>query len=112
MIAVHGIFIERLLNQKWNLSRHNIHREKTNLRNAMNYFTTWISEKAIVQVQSNINATEADKFYMAHKTYQNLILTVAGFVGYSEAILNYSTQEKFVPMLHSNQSSIEGFFRT
>ena len=83
LVAVHGIFIEGLLNKNWNISRYNINQEKQNLTNAVRYFTDWISEKTIIQVEQNITASEAEKYYMATKTYKKLLFTFSFFCEYA-----------------------------
>ena len=49
---------------------------------------------------------------MADITFQNLLQCVEGFFEYSKAILSVTDENslKFVPGLHSNQSSLENFF--
>ena len=111
-IAVHGIYIERLLNKKWRLTRDNILSEKEILKKSIRYFTEWRHQKIHVMSTMKMNRKDTDKFYMADQTFNNLLQCVGGFFAYSEAILglNNDGMIQFIPALHCNQSSLENFF--
>ena len=53
LVAVYGIFVERLLNIKWNLSRHNITRETVILGEILSYLSNWIEERNEVMKTRN-----------------------------------------------------------
>ena len=67
LVAVHGIFIERLLNKNWKISRDNICQETENMKEAVTYFTDWMSQKADVQVEKNITSLKLTNFTWQQK---------------------------------------------
>ena len=50
------------------------------------------------------------QLFIAKVTYRNLKVAITGFFGYADKLLTNKESLHFVPMLHSNQSSIEAFF--
>ena len=44
-ISVYGIYIERLMNQRWKLSSDNIDREECILREIVTYFEIWFKQR-------------------------------------------------------------------
>ena len=50
------------------------------------------------------------QLFIAKVTYRNLKVAITGFFGYADKLLTNKESVHYVPMLHSNQSSIEAFF--
>ena len=108
-VAVHDIYIK---NKNWNLNRENLASKKEILTHAIRYFTEWKYQRVHVMESMKLRKKDTDKFFIAEQTFQNLLQCVGGFFEYSKAVLSVSdvTILKFVPGLHSNQSSVENFF--
>ena len=53
-VALYGLFVERLLNKKWNLSRENIVEESKLLESIIDYFTNWIGERDRIEKEEKI----------------------------------------------------------
>ena len=51
-----------------------------------------------------------ERSFVAGKTYRNLSLVTIGFLLYTGYVLDQEDGPKYVPALHSNQSSLEAFF--
>ena len=109
-VAVYGIFVERLLNRFWSITKDNIEVESKVLSNIMQYFSRWMIETDIEDEEQNVGKRTLDSYHISHKTYRNLLTLVRGFVGYARAVLDISKDDTFIPALHCNQSSIEGLF--
>ena len=109
-VAVHGIFVERLLNRKWSLNNDNIAVETEIMKKCLLFFEHWKCEIDEMVKKKTISRNEAEKLFIAGKTYNNLLVCVRGFFGYSSYILQKYNSVSFVRSVHSNQSSIEGFF--
>ena len=48
-ISVYGIYIERLMNHRWNLSSENIDREECILREIFTYFEIWFKQQEVMK---------------------------------------------------------------
>ena len=88
IIAVHSLFIERLLNNKWNLTRNNIDKESKTLSEIIDYFGSWNAKRTDVAKNEKLTATKSSKYYIAYQTYETLLTLVKGFVGYTWCILH------------------------
>ena len=110
LIAVHDLFIERLLNKKWNLIRNNIDKESKTLSEILYYFGSWNAERTDVATNEKLTAIQSSKYYIAYQTYENLLTLVRDCCW---LCMVYSIQfrcREFFPALHWNQSSLEIFF--
>ena len=58
----------------------------------------------------NVGARIIESYFITVNTYNNLLTLIRDFLGYIESILSISPDEEWIPALHFNQSSIEGFF--
>ena len=109
-ISVYGIYIERLLNRHWKLTSTNIDIEEKYLDEMVLYFDKWLNERLYVKEKEKIMEREVNKYYMSVITYNNTMILVRGFIQYSRCIVTIISPDIYVPALHSNQSSLEGFF--
>jgi hypothetical protein len=50
------------------------------------------------------------RHFLADQTYLNIRIGVVGFFSYARAVLNLPNGPKYIPVLHSNQSSLEALF--
>lgn len=66
LIAVYGLFTERLLNIKWNLTRKNIDKESETLREILNYFNSQNVERTDVAKDKQLTAAQNSKQYIAY----------------------------------------------
>ena len=112
-IAVHGIYIERFINKKWRIDRGNILSEKEIVKCALRYFTGWKFQRVNVTTQIKMTRRDADTFFIADQTFHKLLQCVGGFFEYSKAVLGLKDVDniEFIPVLRSNQSSLENFFQ-
>ena len=110
IITIHGLFIEKMLNRNWNLSKHNIEEESSTLTLILDYFISWNEERSNVDQDEKLTALDSANYYIAPQTYENIITLVRWFAGYTACILKNSYCEKFVHVLHCNQSKLEGLF--
>ena len=99
-VAVYGIFVERLLNRFWSITKDNIEVESKVLSNIMQYFSKWMIETDIEDEEQNVGKRILDSYHISHKTYRNLLTLVRGFVGYVRAVLDISKDDTYIPALH------------
>ena len=107
-ISVNGIYIERLMNPRWRLTKDNIEIESKTFEEIGTYFDDWLKQQSIVKEKENMKESEVEKYFISLVTYNNMKTLVRGFLGYARCIINATGS--YVPALHSNQSSIECFF--
>ena len=107
---MHGIFVERLLNRTWRVTRDNFERETDMFTNILEYFTTWKRNNVDKDGKESVSARILDSYRISTTTYRNLLTLVRGFMVYAKSVLEISPEIKYVPGLHSNQSSIEDLF--
>ena len=109
-VAVHGLFVERLLCVRWKLNMENISIEKAIFKNIMECFKDWKKEIEIIKKNEKGCVRIIDAYFISTTTHNNLLTLVRVFLGYAEALLLVSKEGELVPALHCNQSSIEGLF--
>ena len=109
-VCVHGVFIERLLNRNWKVSRANIDLETDTLTKILDYFSKWKTNNVSKEGEEPVSARIRESFFISTKTYRNMLTLVRGFMAYAKSVLESSPEIMYVPGLHSNQSSIEGLF--
>ena len=107
-IAIFGIYIERLMNARWKLTKENIKKESQILDEIGTYFDDWLEQRSIVKEKENIPDSKVEKYFISMLTYNNMKTLIRGFLGYARCII--SIDGSYVPALHSNQSSLECFF--
>ena len=109
-VAVHGIYVERLLNKIWKLTAANVDKEQQIMTNILSFFSKWSTEISDSNVKKHVSNKIGEKYFIAKKTHHNMISLVYGFLGYAKMILNESLVDEYVPTLHCNQNSIEVLF--
>ena len=109
-VTIFGIYIERLLNRQWKLTVHNMAYEESVLKSIVTFFYQWKNDVTLSNMKNGVRSKEGEKFFIAKKTFQNLLSLVYGFMGYAKQILRMNNKCVYVPALHCNQSSIEGLF--
>ena len=109
-IAIHGIYVERLLNHRWKLTRTNIDKEEEIILSIVSFFYEWKMDNNKTTSEDGTDTRDAERYFIAKKTYHNMLSLVHGFIGYARQILNKSETVEYIPALHCNQSSIEGLF--
>jgi hypothetical protein len=106
-ISVHDIFVERMLNVNWKITRENIEWESRVLTMILAYFTNWVDTNKINKGKEGANARTVESFCISLKTYKNLLTFVKGYMPYAKEMLKYLPVLAYIPALHCNQSSIE-----
>ena len=109
-ISVFGIYIERLMNQRWKLSSDNIDKEECTLKEIVTYFELWIEERKQMKEREKTNESDVDKYCISLITYNNMKTLVSGFIQYARCIVECHQASIYIPALHSNQSNLEGLF--
>ena len=121
---IHYMFIERLLNRYANLTKKketriiskgvihlnlNLEEEQARMVKSLSYFDDWYnwSKQQTTQVWA---VHKKHQLFISTVTYRNMKVAITGFFGYADKLLTNKKSVYFVPMLHSNQSSIEAFF--
>jgi len=99
------IFNETLLNCKVCFNSSNIAKHEMNLQDSLKYFEDW--KKCCDSENKNEN-------FLPQITYNNLQMTVCGFMAYTWLVLLHvdekACQKMYVPALHSNMSTLESWF--
>ena len=86
-IAVHGLFVERLLCVKWKLNMKNITREKSIFKSILEYFKDWKEEIDTRKKNEQGGVRIIDAYFISTKTYDNLLTLVRGFFGICRIIV-------------------------
>lgn len=98
-IAIHELFIEVLMKRDMHFCLSNISSFEIYLTEKMTYFEKW---------KLSCKGKKASNF-LAPVTWQNLKMSVYGFIGYAKQVLT-NRLANYVPMLHSNTSALEATF--
>ena len=121
---IHYMFIGRFLNRYANLT---LKKETRNIRKGVTYLNLNLKDEKARMIKSleyfddwytwtqgqDKNTWEVNKqhqLFISKVTYRNLKVAITGFFGYADKLLTKKEKLLSVPMLHSNQSSIEAFF--
>lgn len=97
-IVIHEIFLEVLMCKELHICQNNINGIEQFLHQRMTYFTKW---------KNSVEDKNASNF-IAPVTWQNLKMTIYGFIGYSKQVLKLGIE--YIPMLHLNTSVLEATF--
>lgn len=109
-ISVHNmIHVKRLMNKHRFLSCENMASENTILKSAFNLFIKWKYERVRVMSQLNMKKSEAIKFFLAKQMFENMLQHPSECMADSSSLLiaTHPDDIKFIPGLHSIQSSLE-----
>ena len=121
---IHYIFIGRLLNKNANLTNNtetritskgvthlnlNLKNEQARMIKSLEYFDDWINWN-LTKEKQNWGVNAKHQLFIVTVTYRNLKVAITGFFCYADKLSTNKKLVLFVPMLHSNQSSIEAFF--
>ena len=60
-IAIYGIYIERLMNPCWKLTKGNINKESNILEEIVSYFDVWMEQRSVVKVKESLKDIDVDK---------------------------------------------------
>jgi len=110
------IFNEVLMNKDVKLDECSIDEYEELVRGSMKYFEEWKLEtdNAMTNANNPSEQHELSKCFMSIVTYNDLRICVSGFFLYARSILKAieggSSSGFFVPVLHSNTSSLEAWF--
>lgn len=111
LAAVGTIFNGMLSDTKERFNKKNIGQYTNVLKDVMTYFESWKEAQIHRKEQKDPHWQES---FLDSMTYNNLRSSVCGFVHFCTHILeNVSTfrgDKLYVPMMFSNQTSLEGFF--
>ena len=110
-ITIYKIYIERFMNPRWKLTKHNISAETNTFEIICQYFNKWMQYLNELKTDNNLADKVVGKYFISFITYNNMKTMLRGFIGYAECIISSSDNPIFVPALHSNQSSLECFFK-
>ena len=66
-VTIHGIFIERLLNEEWQLTKDNITKEEDTMNCILSFFYEWRNEVLLSNQEANIAARVREKYSIARK---------------------------------------------
>jgi len=105
--AVGVIFNEFFMNKFERLTLDNINEHEERMKECLSFFEKWRDEQ--IQLRQRKVADWKETF-LAHETYKNLRIGVAGFFQYARYVLAEPNAPAYIPMLHSNTSSLEAFF--
>jgi len=95
------IFTETLMNSELSLSLDNFEKRKNLVQQSMKYFEEWKQET---------DSAHNGRAFLSMITYSNLCICVSGFFEYARMVLESGME--YVPMLHSNTSTLEALFST
>ncbi len=95
------IFIETLMNAKLSLSIDNIDKREELVQQSMKFFEDWKQET---------DSAHNGKSFLSMITYSDLRICVSGFFAYAHLVLESGIE--YVPMLHSNTSTLEALYST
>ena len=102
LVAVNGLYPERLVNRLWKLNKKYIESKIVAFNKILQYFSDWVSERDDVMKEEGLSLSDVSTYYIGTQTHNNLLTMVGWFVGYLTCILNYSKVELFVPGLHNH----------
>ena len=74
------MFIERLMNKEYQLTKTNMEDEIAVIKNTISYFTKWISEREEMAKKEKLIAVDSARYYIAQITYENVLTFVRGFI--------------------------------
>ena len=121
---IHYMFIGRLLNKNANLTNNterrfiskgvthlnlNLKNEQARMIKSLEYFDDWYNW-TLTEEKQNWGVNAKHQLFISTVTYRNLKVAITGFFDYAYKLLTNKKSVLFVPMVHSNQSSIEVFF--
>lgn len=84
------------MNKKENLTREKIDSYEEYIKSKLDYFSGW------KEMQLARKAAKCDDWlesFLAPETWKNLRISVAGFIGYAQALLSACPDVAFVPFL-------------
>ena len=106
-----ALYIQLFLNKDVQLNRKNIKRIRKRIEYILKWFTEWFNQRDIRKQDLNQEIrTNWEKSVMSIITFQVMHLGEFGFLGYAEYILDNCPDVYYVPVLHSNTSSLEAHF--
>jgi hypothetical protein len=110
-VIIHEIFIARMMNKEYCITKANIDEEESKMKDFLKYFAEWKQEQQeFRRTEAKTKNLDWKKYFLAEQTYTNLRLMIAGFFHYARTVLDHADGPEYVPALHSNQSSIEALF--
>ena len=80
------------------------------LGKAMYHFQQWNEMSEFTQQKYNLNKVNNTKLYLTHITYENLKISVCGFINYNGYVLEKEKNVHYVVSAHSNKASIKILF--
>ena len=63
-IAIFGIYIQRLMNSRWKLTKENIEKESKILDEIGTYFDDWLEQRSIAKEKENIQDSKVEKYFI------------------------------------------------
>ena len=66
-VAIHGIYIERLLNKRWKLTNENIDEEETIMKSILSFFYDWRMEILLSNAKYAVTSKEGERYFIAKK---------------------------------------------
>jgi hypothetical protein len=101
------LFIDNLMNKEMKLTIATIDEVQNDLREGLNYFSSWYS---YCEAQRSMSDKKEDnKMFLSKITYNNMRVGIVGFLAYARLVLQLECVH-YVPMLHSSSSTIEAAF--
>lgn len=79
-----------LLNQRWDLNTDNYNDELIVFTSLIEYFSNWNTERKVLGGKIMMNASTTTKYFIADKTYKNMLRMIGGVFVYAKCILAYS----------------------
>ena len=109
--CVGSLFNDILMEKKITITHSNITLIEKKLKYALEYFAEWYKCRDVrKQDRDEVRSKMWEKSVISGTTYEILFLGVLGFIGYCKYILGKYAHIHFVPVMHSNTSSIESHF--
>ena len=99
-VYVASIFNERFMNSKCQLTRNNIDRIESEIKECLKYFSEW--RKATVSLKKDKEHPAWEKYCICQKTYNNLRIQVSAFFYFARRLLHLDETLDFVPFLYAN----------
>ena len=78
-ITVFGIYITRLTNQRWRLTKDNIDKPSKTFEEIGTYFDDLLGQNSVVKERENIKESDVEKYCISLIIYNNIKTLVRGF---------------------------------
>ena len=74
-VVIHGIYIKRLLNQRWTLTNENIDEEETILKSILSFFYDWRMEILLSNAKDAVTSKEGERYFIAKKNIRECVFS-------------------------------------